>query len=189
MWTLSSDPGNDGFGFIRTLNDVFLKLAVIEEDKGHGATIRLSDSCDGGSHHWKILQCPMPAAGTPSTPCKADEGFSVAVRDEHQHWIEDTRSGDIIKDEDGYAAFALINRATGHAIKKSDEAREGPVMLVPYDLHHLDKSVLWSKSGDMMHDFHYIRMVDSICLNLDICDEGRHDKYHKGVQDGTKITH
>lgn len=64
MWTLSSDPGNDGFGFIRTLNDVFLKLAVIEEDKGHGATIRLSDSCDGGSHHWKILQwCDEPYAG------------------------------------------------------------------------------------------------------------------------------
>ncbi|TKW20967.1 hypothetical protein SEVIR_4G193200v4 [Setaria viridis] len=137
-------------------------------------------SCNGATS-------PMPAAGTPSTPCKADEGFSVAVRDEHQHWIEDTRSGDIIKDEDGYAAFALINRATGHAIKKSDEAREGPVMLVPYDLHHLDKSVLWSKSGDMMHDFHYIRMVDSICLNLDICEEGRHDKYYKGVQDGTKV--
>lgn len=60
------------------------------------------------------------------------------------------------------------------------------VKLVPYDPHYLDRSVLWSKSGEIMKDFHYIRMVDNIYLNLDIRDKGHHDCYHSRVQDGTK---
>ena len=56
------------------------------------------------------------------------------------------------------------------------------VKLVPYDPHYLDKSVLWSKSGNMTHDFHYIRHVDHIYLNFDICGKG-----HSGVQDDTKL--
>ncbi|CAL4933601.1 unnamed protein product [Urochloa decumbens] len=202
MWTLS---GDDGFGFIRTLNDVSLKIAAFQgDDKGHGTAVRLSDSCDGENHRWKVLPWrdePFGAGAkhTFRIYCKADEGFSVTVRDdtvclaptdpldEHQHWVKDTRYEEIIKDEDGYAAFAIINKATGDAMKKSDEAREGPVKLVPYDPHYLDESVLWSKSGDMTEDFHYIRMVDEIYLNLNICDEGHHDKHHSGVQDGTKV--
>lgn len=61
------------------------------------------------------------------------------------------------------------------------------VQLVPYDPHHMDKSLLWSKSGDIKDGFHYIRMVDNIYRNLDICDKGDHDKYQSGVQDGTKV--
>nr|CAB3467795.1 unnamed protein product [Digitaria exilis] len=176
MWTMSDDLGNDDFRFIRTLNDISLKLTAFHRAKGVASFV------DGQAMRLY---------------CKADEGFSATVRngtvclaptnpdDEHQHWVEDTRYGDIIKDEDGFPAFALINRATGHALKKS-KPREGRVKLVPYDPHYLDRSVLWSKSGEIMKDFHYIRMVDNIYLNLDIRDKGHHDYYHSRVQDGTK---
>ncbi|XP_025813706.1 ricin B-like lectin R40C1 [Panicum hallii] len=135
MWTLSNNLGKDGFGFIRTLNDISLKLAAFHGD--HGVTVKLSDSCTGDNHHWKILpwrdEAYMVGEHSMRLYCKADERFSVTVRngtvclaptnpdDERQHWVEDTRYGDTIKDEDGYPAFALINRATGEAIKKTSE--------------------------------------------------------------------
>jgi hypothetical protein len=143
MWTLSNNLGKDGFGFIRTLNDISLKLAAFHGD--HGVTVKLSDSCTGDNHHWKILpwrdEAYMVGEHSMRLYCKADERFSVTVRngtvclaptnpdDERQHWVEDTRYGDTIKDEDGYPAFALINRATGEAIKKTSE--ESPVSIYP----------------------------------------------------------
>lgn len=85
MWTLSGDLGNDGFGFIRMMNDISLKLAAFQGDKGVGATIRLSDSADGGySHQWKILPWsvePYVLGGhAVCLYCKADEGSSAIVR-------------------------------------------------------------------------------------------------------------
>lgn len=147
MWTLSNDHSRDGgFGFIRTLNDISLKLAAFNED--HGIIVKLSDSCDGDNHlYWKILPWrdePVVGVGGQAIRiyCKANEDFSVTVRngtvclaptdpgDEHQHWVEDTRYGDIIKDKDGFPAIAIVNRATGDAIKKS-EGKVGPVSIYP----------------------------------------------------------
>jgi hypothetical protein len=143
MWTLSNNLGKDGFGFIRTLNDISLKLAAFHGD--HGVTVKLSDSCTGDNHHWKILpwrdEAYMVGEHSMRLYCKADERFSVTVRngtvclaptnpdDERQHWVEDTRYGDTIKDQRGYPAFALINRATGEAIKKT--SKESPVSIYP----------------------------------------------------------
>lgn len=39
-------------------------------------------------------------------------------RNEYQKWIKDDRYGRHVKDQDGYAAFALVNKATGKAIKR-----------------------------------------------------------------------
>jgi hypothetical protein len=36
-----------------------------------------------------------------------------------QHWVKDMRHSTSIKDEEGYPAFALVNKATGEAIKHS----------------------------------------------------------------------
>lgn len=63
--------------------------------------------------------------------CKADEEYSITARDgtvclapsdpsdDYQHWVKDMRYGKEIHDEEGYPAFALVNRATGEAIKHS----------------------------------------------------------------------
>lgn len=63
--------------------------------------------------------------------CKADEEYSITARDgmvclaptnpsdDYQHWVKDMRYGNEIQDEEEYPAFALVNKATGEAIKQS----------------------------------------------------------------------
>jgi hypothetical protein len=43
-----------------------------------------------------------------------------------QHWYKDMRHGNDVKDEEGASAFALVNKATGQAIKHS-HGRSHPV--------------------------------------------------------------
>ncbi|KAL6657907.1 hypothetical protein ACP70R_005687 [Stipagrostis hirtigluma subsp. patula] len=199
MWTGCSDLAR-GFGRIRTLSDVDLKLGAVVD--GHGAaTVRLSYSCESDDgDRWKILPWSNGDAALSGEPtfrvhCKAGgEGFSLTVRDgavclaltdpvdECQHWVEDARYGDMIRDMDGGPAFALVNRATGDAIKQPG-GKGVPVKLVPYNRNYLDKSVLWSKSRDVGHGFQCIRNVDNIHLNLTVfpCDKD-HDREHHGSQ-------
>jgi hypothetical protein len=112
-----------------------------------GTTVVLWEWAKGDNQSWKILPWGDEAhAGGSNAPhgggyghgeptvriyCKADDGFSVTVRhgtvclaptnprDEYQHWIKDMRHSNSIKDEEGYPAFALVNKVTGEAIKHS----------------------------------------------------------------------
>ena len=81
-----------------------------------------------------------PTASPPMMPqqeptfkifCRADEAYCLTIRheavvlaptnprDEYQHWFKDMRHSNRIKDEEGYPAFALVNKVTGEAIKHS----------------------------------------------------------------------
>ncbi|GFP92694.1 hypothetical protein PHJA_001413600 [Phtheirospermum japonicum] len=105
--------------------------------------------------------------------CKAETNYSLAIRDGKvilaranpsdlsQHWIKDEKLSTRVKDEEGFPSFALINKATGHAMKHSFGATH-PVQLTLYESNGLDESVLWTQSRDL-------------------------DKNHGGVHDGTKI--
>ncbi|RLN34292.1 uncharacterized protein C2845_PM03G16570 [Panicum miliaceum] len=127
--------------------------------------------------------------------CRADEGYCVTVRhdavvlaptnprDEFQHWYKDMRHSTKVKDEEGHPAFALVNKATGLAIKHS-LGQSHPVKLVPYNPDYLDESVLWTESKDVGKGFRCIRMVNNIHLNLDAFHG---DKDHGGVRDGTTV--
>nr|ABF95726.1 expressed protein [Oryza sativa Japonica Group] len=127
--------------------------------------------------------------------CRADEGYCVAVRegnvvlaptnprDEHQHWYKDMRFSAKIKDEEGNPAFALVNKATGLAIKHS-LGQGHPVKLAPFNPEYPDESVLWTESGDVGKSFRCIRMLNNIRLNFDAFHG---DKDHGGVHDGTTI--
>uniref|UniRef100_A0A453I6Q0 PH domain-containing protein n=1 Tax=Aegilops tauschii subsp. strangulata TaxID=200361 RepID=A0A453I6Q0_AEGTS len=127
--------------------------------------------------------------------CKADDGFSATVRngavvlaptnprDEYQHWFKDMRHSNRIKDEEGYPAFALVNKVTGEAIKHS-QGEGHPVKLVPYNANYQDESVLWTESRDVGAGFRCIRMVNNIYLNFDALHG---DKEHGGVRDGTSL--
>jgi hypothetical protein len=90
-----------------------------------------------------------------------------------------------IKDEEGYPAFALVNKVTGEAIKHS-LGQSHPVKLVPYNYNpeEEDASVLWTESRDVGNGFRCIRMVNNIYLNFDAFHG---DKDHGGVRDGTNI--
>ncbi|KAE8796011.1 hypothetical protein D1007_29049 [Hordeum vulgare] len=139
-----------------------------------------------------------PALSSESTVrifCSAGEEYSVAARDgavclvptdpsdDLQHWVKDMRRSTRIKDEDGYPAFALVNKLTGEAIKHS-LGETHPVRLVRYDPDYLDESVLWTESQDVGDGFRCVRMVNNIHLNFDALDAG---EGQGGVHDGTAI--
>ncbi|OAY76193.1 hypothetical protein ACMD2_04536 [Ananas comosus] len=137
----------------------------------------------------------LPPQPTVRIFCKANENYSLAVRDGHvvlatanpnddyQHWIKDMRHSTSVKDEEGYPAFALINKVTGQALKHS-LGQSHPVRAVPYNPQVLDESVLWTESRDVGHGFRCIRMVNNIYLNFDAFHG---DKDHGGVHDGTSL--
>ncbi|XP_072989883.1 uncharacterized protein [Typha latifolia] len=127
--------------------------------------------------------------------CKANEDYSVTIRDgvvvlaptdrddEYQHWIKDMKYSTKVKDEEGYPAFALVNKVTEEALKHS-LGQSHPVRLTPYDPHRLDESILWTESRDVGAGFRCIRMVNNIYLNFDAFHG---DKDHGGVRDGTTL--
>lgn len=103
--------------------------------------------------------------------------------DPHQHWIKDEKFSTRVKDEQGFPSFALVNKATGQAIKHSIGATY-PVQLTEYNPNRLDESVLWTESKDLGDGYRAVRMVNNIRLNVDAFNG---DKNHGGVHDGTKI--
>uniref|UniRef100_A0A0A8ZX01 PH domain-containing protein n=1 Tax=Arundo donax TaxID=35708 RepID=A0A0A8ZX01_ARUDO len=127
--------------------------------------------------------------------CRADEGYSLTIKDgnvcltrsnpsdDYQHWVKDMRHSTEIKDDEGYPAFALVNKVTGEAIKHS-LGQSHPVKLVPYNPDEVDGSVLWTESRDVGKGFRCIRMVNNIYLNFDAFHG---DKKHGGVREGTTV--
>ncbi|KAH0466345.1 hypothetical protein IEQ34_006448 [Dendrobium chrysotoxum] len=99
------------------------------------------------------------------------------------HWYKDFRWGSQVKDEEGLPAFALVNKATGLAIKHSLGPTH-PVRLIPFNPDYLDESILWTESHDTGEGYRCIRMVNNIRLNFDAFNG---DKEHGGVHDGTTI--
>uniref|UniRef100_A0A453I6F8 Ricin B lectin domain-containing protein n=1 Tax=Aegilops tauschii subsp. strangulata TaxID=200361 RepID=A0A453I6F8_AEGTS len=169
--------------------------ALQQPDQGRGGQPRL---CHRQQGHWprrQALARPVPPEPTVRIFCKADDGFSATVRngavvlaptnprDEYQHWFKDMRHSNRIKDEEGYPAFALVNKVTGEAIKHS-QGEGHPVKLVPYNANYQDESVLWTESRDVGAGFRCIRMVNNIYLNFDALHG---DKEHGGVRDGTSL--
>ncbi|EMS66642.1 hypothetical protein TRIUR3_14708 [Triticum urartu] len=150
----------------------------------------------GFGHHHKD-QAP-PASGPNQIfkiYCRASEDYCLAVRDgevvlapvnpkdETQHWLKDMRFSTTVKDEEGMPAFALVNKATGLAVKHSI-GQSHPVKLVPFNPAYEDASVLWTESKDMGKGFRCIRMVNNTRLGFDALNG---DKDHGGVHDGTTV--
>ncbi|KAF7034982.1 hypothetical protein CFC21_045930 [Triticum aestivum] len=128
--------------------------------------------------------------------CKAgEESFSLAARDgkvclvrtdrddDTQHWIKDMKYSIRVKDEEGYPAMALVNKASGEALKHS-LGQSHPVLLTRYNPDTLDESVLWTESRDVGEGYRCIRMVNNIYLNFDALHG---DKDHGGVREGTTL--
>ncbi|KAF9661151.1 hypothetical protein SADUNF_Sadunf19G0037900 [Salix dunnii] len=154
---------------------------------------------------------------------KAKPDFHLTIRDgkvilapsnpsdEFQNWFKDEKYSTRVKDSEGCPAFAVVNKATGQAIKHSiGEAHpdsEGcpafavvnkatgqaikhsigeayPVQLIPYNPDVLDVSILWTESKDLGNGFRAVRMVNNIHLNVDAFGG---DTKSGGVHDGTTI--
>ncbi|PWA57125.1 hydroxyproline-rich glycoprotein family protein [Artemisia annua] len=125
----------------------------------------------------------------PSNPSDPHQIYTVfSSRDETRmdfldHWVKDLKFSTRVKDEQGYPSFALVNKATGQAMKHSVGGAH-PVQLTEYNPDRLDESVLWTESKDLGDGYRTVRMVNNIKLNVDAWNG---DKNHGGVRDGTKI--
>ncbi|XP_051139939.1 ricin B-like lectin R40G3 isoform X2 [Andrographis paniculata] len=128
--------------------------------------------------------------------CKAGSNFSLAIRDgrviltrhnpsdPHQHWYKDEKFSTRVKDEEGFPSFALVNKATGQAIKHA-AGPSHPVQLIHHNSDRMDESILWTESKDTGENYRAIRMVNNIKLNV---DAWHGDKDHGGVREGTTIS-
>lgn len=128
--------------------------------------------------------------------CKANPNFHVSVRpgkgvvmapfnphDDYQVWVKEESMGTRVKDSTGSPAFALVNKATGQALRHAPADLE-QVLLADFELGVRDESLLWSQSEDMGEGYHCIRMVNKITSNLDALQG---DKKSGGVKDGTPV--
>lgn len=127
--------------------------------------------------------------------CKAEPNYSLTIRDDkvilarsdpndqYQHWYKDEKYSTRIKDEEGFPCFALVNKATGQAMKHSLGATH-PVQLGPYTSERPDQTILWSMGKDLGDGYRTVRMVNNVRLNLDAFHG---DKKSGGVHDGTTI--
>ncbi|ESQ52583.1 hypothetical protein EUTSA_v10016926mg [Eutrema salsugineum] len=155
-----------------------------------------------GFHHHRPDQNRLPdnlagLAGrqTVKVYSKAEPDYYLTIRDgkvilapsdpsdEAQHWYKDEKYSPRVKDEEGHPCFALVNKATGEAMKHSVGATH-PVHLTLYDPDKLDESVLWTESKDLGDGYRKIRMVNNVRLNVDAYHG---DRKSGGVRDGTTI--
>ncbi|MQM09138.1 hypothetical protein Taro_042006 [Colocasia esculenta] len=84
-----------------------------------------------------------------------------------------------MKDETGRPGSALVNKATGLAIKHPVAAHR-PLQLVPYSPYYVDETVLWTGTNADGAGYGAIRMINNVDLNLDaFFDDGR--RVHGGV--------
>ncbi|XP_020219639.1 LOW QUALITY PROTEIN: ricin B-like lectin EULS3 [Cajanus cajan] len=107
---------------------------------------------------------------------------SLDPSDAYQHWFKDERYS-TRRDEAGFCAFSLVNKATGEALKHP-VADYHTVRMMPYNPDILDESVLWSEGEDLGDGYSAIRMVNNIRFNMDACCG---DKESGGTHDGTTI--
>ncbi|RCV21244.1 hypothetical protein SETIT_4G123500v2 [Setaria italica] len=143
LWTESGHLGRE-FGCIRMMHDVDLTLDAAlpcNEDGGgvrDGTAITLTEGANGDTRSWKIL----------SRSDEGREGFSLTVRDgavclapadannEYQHWIQDKRPGNRIRDLEGYPAFVLVNKVTGDVIDASVGQGNPGSNRSPFSMYH-----------------------------------------------------
>ncbi|KAJ3684713.1 hypothetical protein LUZ61_013877 [Rhynchospora tenuis] len=164
LWSFSKESNQD----FRTLR----MASNVTRRKLHPSSFRMVagnwvDLWDGPNDHtstqWKFQQDSMITISS-----GRKEGYNLTVRDEavvlapadpkneYQIWIKDTFYAKQVKDQDGKQAFALVNKATGKAMKHGFGLGY-LVQLAEIDQNYLDSSLLWTES-DKGSSFREIRM-------------------------------
>ncbi|KAF7111360.1 hypothetical protein CFC21_111383 [Triticum aestivum] len=98
-------------------------------------------------------------------------------------WYKDVMYAGGLKDEAGNPAFALVNKATGDALKHS-LGYHLPVRAIRFNPGCLDESVLWSESRDVAGGFSRVHMVNNMEY---IFDAERGGSEYGGPRDGTRL--
>ncbi|KAF8779700.1 hypothetical protein HU200_002346 [Digitaria exilis] len=136
-------------------------------------------------------------ASTFSIHCRASDDLLLAMVDgepvltkadtidDRQLWLKDLRYGAGLTDEEGSPAFALVNKATGEALKHSF-GHNCPVRAIKfYPLGYVDESILWAEDKDDMGDgFRRIHMINNMDYIFD-AEQGIPD--YGGAREGTRL--
>ncbi|OEL22404.1 hypothetical protein BAE44_0016578 [Dichanthelium oligosanthes] len=123
--------------------------------------------------------------------CRASDDLSLTIvdgqpvltkadaRDDRQLWFKDLTYGAGRTDEAGSPAFALVNKATGEALKHSF-GYCCPVRAIKfYPAGYVDESVLWAETKkDLGGGFRLIHMVNNMDYFFDA---------EEGARDGTRL--
>eukprot|EP00253_Pinus_taeda_P009208 PITA_09208 len=103
--------------------------------------------------------------------------------DPHQQWIKVDSWGLRVKDEAGFPVFALVNKATRHALKHEDKEWD-QIYLADYNHDKAEQSVLWTLSADVGNRYQCLRPVNNINLNMDVKAA---DSHVGGIRDGNEL--
>ncbi|KAM0849378.1 hypothetical protein ACQ4PT_053765 [Festuca glaucescens] len=130
---------------------------------------------------WFSCDAPQQAASTMAYTfrihCRASDDYSLAIVDGDVILTKADPSDDRTVDEAGNPAFALVNKATGDALKHSFG------YCLPFDPGYLDESVLWAEKV-LPDGFRIIHMVN----NMDyLFDAEEAIPQYGGVRDGTRL--
>lgn len=146
-------------------------------------------------HHHDDFPQRIPEGQSVRIYCEQSPEYSLTVRDGmvvlalgdtddvSQHWIKVDEWGNKIRDEAGFPAFALVNKATLKALKHGSQEWDR-VDLTSYNENDLDESILWTQSDDVGHGYQCIRPVGNIHLNL---DAKLADGKYGNVEDGNEL--
>lgn len=146
-------------------------------------------------HHDDDFPQRIPEGQSVRIYCEQSPEYSLTVRDGmvvlalgdtddvSQHWIKVDEWGNKIRDEAGFPAFALVNKATLKALKHGSQEWDR-VDLTSYNENDLDESILWTQSDDVGHGYQCIRPVGNIHLNL---DAKLADGKYGNVEDGNEL--
>ncbi|XBI03997.1 hypothetical protein VPH35_132349 [Triticum aestivum] len=105
--------------------------------------------------------------------CRASDDLTLALvdgevilaaadpSDDRQRWQKDVMYVGGVKDEAGNPAFALVNKATGDALKHS-LGYNLPVRAIRFNRGYLDESVMWAETGDVGGGYRLIHMVNNM---------------------------
>jgi len=146
-------------------------------------------------HHHDDFPQRIPEGQSVRIYCEQSPEYFLTVRDGvvvlasgdaddvSQHWIKVDEWGNKLRDEAGFPAFALVNKATLKALKHGSQEWDR-VDLTYYNENDLDESILWTQSADVGHGYQCIRPVGNINLNL---DAKLADGKYGNVEDGNEL--
>ncbi|KAJ4760588.1 Ricin B-like lectin R40C1 [Rhynchospora pubera] len=194
LWTTSKDD-YDGFRNIRRMDDISILFAANNGrvHDGHLIDLYYTKSVELATFQWKILEVlpsinPIslfqPSQQTVKIHCRGKVGYNLTIaedgitvmlvpsnpKDKHQHWIKETAYGIPVKDEQKNVSFAIVNKATGKAIKHGYGSGY-LVQVTPFNRNYMDASLLWTESNYADdHGFQEIRVASNISMTLHLFD-------------------
>ncbi|KAJ3684714.1 hypothetical protein LUZ61_013878 [Rhynchospora tenuis] len=170
LWT-ESKIEDQGYRYIRRASSIRYHITPSSLKISDGRIVDLWDG-DHISERWKFVPNSVEYQPKITISCQRKEGYNLTIRDgtvmlapadpkdKNQIWIKDISYAKQVKDQDGKRAFALVNKATGKAIKHGF-GPGNPVQLVTFDQNYLDSSILWTDSDDKELGFREIRMASN----------------------------